>query len=182
MFKHLYVVTSRLTKSRCIDSTHGREIFWSRNYATTQQLLKLRWRHLHFHVEQSLLVLSWKNELSSYTGYWNIRPERQALMELNSYFFHFVLFHFVSFRFTLFLFFLNIGVRCPSHNWSKISSNRAEFLHAHRGVNRVPGDPQGLHSVEGFRSYGPLKWENIFKISSCYFRHVLLLREFLLNK
>ena len=67
--------------------------------------------------------------------------------------------------FTLFLFFLNIGVRCPSHNWSKISSNQADFLRAHRKVNRVPGDPQWLHSVKGFRSYETPKRENIFKIS-----------------
>ena len=69
--------------------------------------------------------------------------------------------------FTLFLFFLNIGVRCPSHNWSKISSNRADFSHAHRGVNGVPGDVQWVHLVKGFRSYGTLNLKNIFKFSPC---------------
>ena len=34
--------TSRLTKSRCIVTAHAIVIFWSRNHATTQQLLKLR--------------------------------------------------------------------------------------------------------------------------------------------
>ena len=45
--------TSRLTKSRCIVTAHGMDISWSRNYATTQQLLKLRWRNLHCYVKQS---------------------------------------------------------------------------------------------------------------------------------
>jgi hypothetical protein len=42
--------------------------------------------------------------------------------------------------FVLFFFFLNIGVRRSSHNLSKISSNQAEFLQTHTGVNRVAGD------------------------------------------
>ena len=32
-------------------------------------------------------------KLSSFTGYWDIRPERQAPKGLNSYFFHLVLFY-----------------------------------------------------------------------------------------
>ena len=45
-----------------------------------------------------------KKELSRYTGYWDIRPERQAPKGLNSYFFHFISFRFLF----LFLFFLKI--------------------------------------------------------------------------
>ena len=41
------------------------------------------------------------NELSRYTGYWDIWPERQAPKGLNSFFF------------VWFFFFPNIGVRCP---------------------------------------------------------------------
>ena len=70
-----------------------------------------------------------KNEFSSVTGYWDIRPERQAPKGLNSYFFSF---HFV--------FIFVLPVRCPSHNWSKISSNQAEFLRTYRGINIVTGD------------------------------------------
>ena len=32
---------------------------------------------------------------------------------------------------------------CPSHNWSKISSNQVDSLHTHRGVKDVPGDALG---------------------------------------
>ena len=73
------------------------DISWSRNYATTQQLLKLRWQNLHRHVKQSLLVPTQKNELSSFTGYWDIRYERQAPKGLNYYFFHFTLFYYFVF-------------------------------------------------------------------------------------
>ena len=49
------VITSRLTKSsRGIVTAHGINISWSRNYATTQQLLKLRWRNLNYQVKQSI--------------------------------------------------------------------------------------------------------------------------------
>ena len=72
----MFVITSRLTESRCIVTAHGMDISWSRNYATTQhplrilvtsgallnallhyislQLLKLRWRNLNYHVKQAL--------------------------------------------------------------------------------------------------------------------------------
>ena len=56
-------------------------------------------------------------------------------------------------------------MRCPSHNWSKISSNQTDFSRAHRRVNRVPGDAQWAHSVKGFQSYSTLELKNIFKIS-----------------
>ena len=50
-----WIITSRLTKSsRGIVTAHGINISWSRNYATTQQLLKLRWRNLNYQVKQSI--------------------------------------------------------------------------------------------------------------------------------
>ena len=52
--QNILLITSRLTKSRCIVTAHGIDISWSQNYATTQQLLKLRWRNLNYQVKQSL--------------------------------------------------------------------------------------------------------------------------------
>ena len=69
-------------------------------------------------------------------------------------------------------------MHCPSHNWSKMSSNRADFLQTHRGVNIVPGDAEWVHSVKGFRSYESPKWKNILKISPCYFRQDIRSRDF----
>ena len=80
------------------------------------ELLNLRWQNLKFYVKQSLFVQIRKNELSSYTGYWDIRLEWQAPKGLNYFFF----FSFLSF--------LNIGIRCPGHIiWSKLLSNRADI-------------------------------------------------------
>ena len=73
-------------------------------------------------------------------------------------------------------------MRCPSHNWSKISSNRADFWQSYRGVNIVPGDTYRVHLVKGYQSYRTSKLENILKISPCYVRHDLIFRDFLLNK
>ena len=73
-------------------------------------------------------------------------------------------------------------MRCPSHNWSKISSNQADFLHTHRGVNIVPGDAEWVHSFKGFRSYETPKWKNILKISPCYFRQDIRSEDFLSQK
>ena len=66
----------------------------------------------------------------------------------------------VSFHFTLFLFFLNIGVRCPSCNWSKISNNRADFLQTYRGVKIVPGN---THPPGSFGQRVPEIWDLEFE-------------------
>ena len=100
-----------------------------------------------------------------------MRPERQAPKGLNSFYF-----------FLLFFFFLNIGVRCPSHNWSKLSTNRDDFWDTHSEMNIVLGDVQWVHSVKGFRSYGTTKSKNIFKIFPCYFRPEIKSRDFSLQK
>ena len=73
-------------------------------------------------------------------------------------------------------------MRCPSHNWLKISSNRADFLQTHRGVNGVSGDAYWVCLVQGFQRYGTSKLKNILKISPCYFRQDLLFRDFSLKK
>ena len=69
-------------------------------------------------------------------------------------------------------------MRCPSHKWSKISSNQADFLQTHIEVNRVPGDIELIHSVMGFRSNWTPKLKNILKISPCYFSYDLKSRDF----
>ena len=103
----------------------------------TTQLLNNYWNY-----DDEIYTVMWsnlsrcqhkKNELSSFTGYWDIRPERQAPKGLNSYFFHFTFFLFFVFCFCS-------SWNCPSHNWSKVSSNQADFLHTHREVKSVPGD------------------------------------------
>ena len=71
-------------------------------------------------------------------------------------------------------FFPNIGVRCSSHNWSKILNN---ILQTYRGVNRGLPDIHWVYSVKGFRSYGNSKLKNILKISPCYFRQDLISRD-----
>ena len=98
-----------------------------RNYSTTAEATMTKFK---LSCEAISLGGNPNNELSSYTGYWDIWPERQASKGLNSYFFHF-----------FFIFVLPENyVLCPSHNWSKISSNQADFLQTHRGVKGVPGD------------------------------------------
>ena len=49
-----YYISTDEVVERYIVTAHGINISWSRNYATTQQLLKLRWRNLNYQVKQSI--------------------------------------------------------------------------------------------------------------------------------
>ena len=126
------IITSRLI-SRDVLSPLTRSLF--HGHETTQLLNNYK------NYDDEIYTVTWnnlsrcqleKNELSSCTGYWDIWPEPQAPKGLNSYFFHFISFCFFCSSWNY--------VFCSSHNWSKISSNQADFLHTHRGVKNVPGD------------------------------------------
>ena len=149
-----------------------KQYFLTRNYSTTTEATMIT---LTFYCKAiSLLTNSRKSavyllRLLRYST-WTAGPKTAKFLLFS--------FHFIFF----FVFFLNICVRCPSHNWSKTSSNRAEFFQTHRGVNIVSWDTYWVHSVMGFRRYRTSKLKNILKIFPCYSRHDLIFRDFLLNK
>ena len=86
-----------------------------------------------------------KNELSSFTGYWDIRPERQAPKGLNSYFFHFTLFLF------LFLFFLCVVHHITGRKYRAIKLNFCGLIGERISFQ---GTLNGYIRSRGFRKRG----------------------------
>ena len=118
----------------------------------TTQLLNNYWRY-----DNEIYTIMWsnlsrfqpeKNELSSFTGYWDIRPERQAPKGLNSYFFHLVLFYF---------FFLKIGVVVHHITGRRYQAIKLIFcVHIGEWIS-FQGTPNGNIRSRGFgkRGYKP---------------------------
>ena len=83
-----------------------------------------------------------------------------------------------SFFFSFFFFFPVEGYAFSSHNFSKILSNRNDFLQTCSWVNIVVPDTFWAISDQGFRHYGASNMKLFLKFSSCYFRQDFKYRDF----